>query len=123
MKDVVIELEFTEAERSAIQGRLMQKVHEALNPNLAHQNGRKIELCAELFNLCLTREGKLWLLWQHPRIVRIREIILEKIADFARLNVARTNEAYMRAAYALKDLIEEINKGGLPACYMAYVQE
>jgi hypothetical protein len=123
MKDVVIELEFTEAERSAIQGRLTQKVNEALNPNLAHQNGRKIELCAELFELCLTREGKLWLLWQHPRVVRIREIILEKIADFAPLNVARTNEAYLAAADALKNLIEEINKGGLPACYMAYVQE
>ena len=123
MKDVVIKLEFTEAERSAIQGRLMQKVNEALNPNLADQNGRKIALCAKLFNLCLTREGKLWLLWPHPKVARIREIILEKIADFAPLNEARTNEAYLTAADALKDLIEEINEGGLPACYMAYVQE
>ena len=119
----VIEFVLTEAERSAIQGRLMQKVNEALNPNLADQNERKIALCAELFELCLTREVKLWLLWQHPKVARIREIILEKIADFAPLNDARTNEAYLAAADALKDLIEEINKGDLPACYMAYVQE
>ncbi len=64
MKDIVIELEFTEEERSAIQGRLSQKVNEALNPNLADQElsevskARSIALVEPLLGSILKRIWK-----------------------------------------------------------------
>lgn len=99
---------FSEAEQADIQSKLTQKLNEALNPNLDYQNEKRIALCAELFGLFLTREGKLYLRLSKPAMERLRRRILEKIAEFAPLNEARVNMDYMAAAEALKEVIEEI---------------
>ena len=99
---------FSEAERVDIQAKITQKLNEALNPNLDDQNERRIALCAELFGLFLTPEGKWFLSQEMAAIKRFRKAILAKIAEFAPLCVARVNEDYMAAADALKEFVEEM---------------
>ena len=100
---------FSEDDLLDIQARITQKLNEALNPNLNYQSERRIALCAELFGLFLTPEGKCFLSQEMAAMNRFRRGILVKIAEFAPLDVAHMNMDYMAAADALKALIEEID--------------
>ena len=85
---------------------IAQKLKEALNPNLDNQNAKRIALCAELFQLFLSEAGREYVRWPGPAMERLQLKILEKIEEFAPLNVARVNAEYMEAAEALKLMIE-----------------
>jgi hypothetical protein len=89
-----------------IHGKIVQKLGEALNPNLDNQNAKRIALCAELYRLFLTQAGREYVRWPGPAMERLQLKILEKIEEFAPLNVARVNADYMEAAEALKVLLE-----------------
>ena len=99
-----------DAERADIHKKLMQKLGEALNPNLDNQNAKRIALCAELYRLFLTRAGKEYIKWQVPAMERLRVKILAKIEEFAPLNVARVNAEYMEAAEEMKIIIENVRR-------------
>ena len=90
------------------------------NRNVAASNERKIVACAELYQLCLTREGQVFLFQAeeaYPSINQWRACLLQKIDEYAPFAVARKNATYMAAATALKDLLLVIQQGGrLPAC-------
>jgi hypothetical protein len=111
-------IEFTAAERDAIHSKLQQKLREILNKNLEEKREQRIELLAELYRLCLTRDGKLFLLSAENWRTRF----LQKITEFEPLAISRANADYVAAADALRHLMIEINKGGLPACYQRYIQ-
>lgn len=97
-------------ERADIHEKLMQKLGEALNPNLDNKYEKRIALCAELYRLFLTRAGKEYIKWQVPAMERLRVKILAKIEEFAPLNVARVNADYMEAAEELKIIIENVRR-------------
>lgn len=101
-------------------GRLNQKVQEIHNPNIAEQYERKIALCAEFFEMCLTPAGQ-ELLWEaSPAMERFQNKLLEKLSEFAELEVAQRNAQYMAAAETLKVLLTEIKHN---AFHMYVVQE
>jgi hypothetical protein len=89
-----------------IHGKIVQKLGEALNPNLDNQQEKRIALCAELFQLFLSPAGQEYVRWPGPAMERLHLKILEKIEEFAPLNVARVNAEYMEAAEALKVMLE-----------------
>jgi len=100
-----------DAERADIHEKLMQKLGEAVNPNLDNQHKKRIALCAELYRLFLTEAGQEYIKWQVPSMERLRVRILKKIEEFAQLNVARVNADYMEAAEELKIIIENTMRG------------
>jgi hypothetical protein len=103
-------------------GRLYQKVQEMHNPNIADNSERKIALCAEFFEMCLTPAGQ-ELLWEaSPAKERFQNKLLEKLSEFAELEVAQRNAQYMAAAETLKVLLTEIKENAFHACYYV-VQE
>ena len=85
---------------------IAQKLKEPLNPNLDNQNPKRIVLCTELFQLFLSEAGRELMQWKSPGMERLQLKILEKIEEFAPLNVARVNAEYMEAAEALKVMLE-----------------
>jgi hypothetical protein len=103
-------IELTEEERTEIQGKIVQKMNEALNPNLDDQNEKRIALCAEFYELLLTNHGRLFLRLHSPAMERLRSAILKKIVEFAPLPIVRVNAAYMAAADAVQYEVEEINR-------------
>ena len=92
--------------KANIQEKIAQKLGEALNPNLDNQNAKRIALCAELYRLFLTQAGQEFIRQPLPVMERFKLKILEKIEEFAPLNVARVNAEYMEASEALKLMIE-----------------
>ena len=105
---IINENGLTRKEQDDILAKLKQKIDEMHNPNLNNANAEKIVLLADLFRLCLTREGELLLRWKNAAADRLRKMFLKRMHEFALLNVAQTNAEYMAAATQFEALLEDI---------------
>ena len=101
-----------EAERDTLVEQIRQKMNEFHNPNLAADSAKKIKIIEAIFEFYLTDNGRLFLQEETRDMKRHREMLLEKIAEFAEADEAQENVEYMEKAELLKEMITEINNRG-----------
>jgi DNA repair exonuclease SbcCD ATPase subunit len=87
-------------------------MNEFHNPNLAADSAKKIKIIEAIFEFYLTDNGRLFLQEETRDMKRHREMLLEKIAEFAEADEAQENVEYMEKAELLKEMITEINNRG-----------
>jgi hypothetical protein len=97
------------AEREEVIGRLKQKVNELRNPNLTEAKAMKIKLWVMVFDIYLSEEGQLFLAEETVNMESHRQMLLEKLAEFAPSDVAQGNAEYKEKASMLQELIAEIS--------------
>ena len=90
---------------------LEQKVKELKNPNIAENNARKIEIWTRVYEIYLSRQGRLFLEDGREGIARHRWMLMDKIAEFACADEVENNAAYLEKAGMLKEVLEGIERG------------
>lgn len=98
-------------EHEAVCAELEQKVKELKNPNIAENNARKIEIWTRVYEIYLSRQGRLFLEDGREGIVRHRWMLMDKIAEFAYADGVENNAEYLEKAGMLKEVLEGIERG------------
>jgi len=104
----MVELTFNEDNRAELHKKIVQKMSEAVNPNLHNHVEQKLVLISELFRLWLTPAGRLFLQTPGVPMKNMRLTILKKIEEFALNPLAHVDAEYLMVAEELKTLVENI---------------